>query len=125
MPNDDLGPDDDSGADALVSDDPASDDGPDPIDEIRSVIQHAREEDHTSTQQLLDHVSEGLAILEEREGEPRADRVASVADEPDRLADEVDDPGEAARLREARDRLRGLLDDPEHVDRAEERPDGG
>lgn len=92
----------------------------DPINEIQSVIQHAREADETNTQQTLDRISKGLGLLEEREGAPRADRIASVVDEIDRLEDSIDDPEEAAHLREARDRLRDLAADPDHVETASE-----
>lgn len=92
----------------------------DPINEIQSVIQHAREEDQTNTQQTLDRISEGLGRLEEREDPPRSDRIASIIDQIDRLEDNVDDPEEATRLREARDRLRDLMTDPERVETPDE-----
>lgn len=88
---------------------------PDPIDEIQSVIQHAREEDQSNTQQQLDRISKGLRILEERDDPPKADRIVSIVDQLDRLEDDIDDPEESARLREARDGLRGLLEDPERI----------
>lgn len=92
----------------------------DPIDEIQSEIQHAREQDQTNTQQVLDRISEGLRILKESEDPPRADRIAPVIDELNRLNNSIDDSEESARIEEARDHLRDLLDDPEHVDTFEE-----
>lgn len=92
----------------------------DPIDEIQTQIQHARERDQTNTQQVLDRISEGLRILKESEDPPRADRIAPIVDELNRLNNSIDDPEESARIEEARDRLRDLIDDSERVDAFEE-----
>jgi len=97
----------------------------DPYDEIETAIQHAREHDDTNVQQQLDQISAGIDVLRENEDPPRPDRVGSVIDELDRLEDDVDDPAEAARLGEARDDLRNLLDDPEHVDTFRDESENG
>lgn len=88
----------------------------DPIDEIQTALQHAREADDSNTQQHLDQIALGLENLEAAEKPIRPSRITSILEKIRDLQDEVGDLDEEGHLREAERRLQDILDDPEYVD---------
>lgn len=97
----------------------------DPIDEIRTALQHAREADDTNTQQHLDRIALGLDNLEAAEKPIRPSRISPILEKIRGLQDEVDDLDEEGHLQEAERRLEAILDDPEYVDTTRDESDEG
>jgi ATP-dependent Clp protease ATP-binding subunit ClpA len=87
----------------------------DPIDEIQTALQHAREAEQTNTQQHLDRISLGLDNLEAAEEPIRPSRISSVLEKVRGLRDEAGTEAEREHLAEAERRLHDLLDS-EYVD---------
>lgn len=79
------------------------------LDEIRSELQHARETAKSELNDPILNVTESIDRLDDREDDPRPDRLESIHEELERLEDNTE--GEANdHLTQAREHVRAYHD---------------
>lgn len=79
------------------------------LDEIRSELQHAREEAKSDINEPLQNVTQAIDRLDDRENDPRPDRLQSIHEELERLEDNTE--GQANdHITQAREHVRAYHD---------------
>lgn len=89
-----------------------SDPGPDPdpdIEQLRTDLQHAREEANAEVSTALDNLTVALGNLDESENDPKQDDLESVRAELARLEDDTEGDTRQA-IDRARERVRAILE---------------
>lgn len=94
------------------------------LDEIRTEITHALANANRETMEPLNSINEAIEILDEREGDPKPDRLDSIREELETL--ESSSEGETREhLRNAREHLRAFQENREFLDDREDVGSGG
>ena len=84
------------------------------LDQVRTELQHAREEDTGDLNEPLNNLTQAIDRLEDAEGGPKPDRLDSIHDELTRLQE--DEEGEIREhLRQARDHVRAYRENVEEL----------
>jgi hypothetical protein len=84
------------------------------LDQVRTELQHARDEDTGDLNEPLNNLTQALDRLEDEEGEPKPDHLESIHDELVRLQE--DNEGEIQKhLRRARDHVRAYRENADEL----------
>lgn len=79
------------------------------LDEIRSELQHAREEAESDLNEPIQNVTEAIGRLDDRENEPGPDRLESIHEELERLENNTESEANE-HITQAREHVRSYHD---------------